>query len=186
MYRIPTWDARLPGDLLLVQGSSILDNLIVRFERQLNPLAPNGFTPSHAAIIAENNRVVEAVASSAAAVDSADQYKAAFEAKQAELWRIDGASALRLELALGAFIHDFQSQAYSWPNLLGFAIQAAINDLHNPIDFGVVCSQSDFYYLRYVDLAMFPNSTLQWIDTLDVTNLTPLDLRVAFLEHETK
>lgn len=185
MIKIANWDSRKPGDIILHYSDARLSRWIAILELRLIPNAPQDFIPSHAAIVGYDNKVIEAWygggQNSAAALNPVSKYDGELNKGNLELWRVADADDSHVGKALGSFLHDFTNQPYAWPNLLGFAVEAIFHTATNPVDDGNVCSQSDLTYLRYLDLVMFPNSTLGWVDTMDITNTTPLALRCAFL-----
>ena len=188
MIKITDWSARLMGDVILHSSIGLEGDLIRAAELRLLPRAPRDFIPSHVATVGAGAVVIEAWDSdgvdSAAALNPISKYDGEMEAGRLELWRVEGATLDQIGFAIGAFVHDYSDVPYAWPNLLGFLVEAIRRGSENPVDMGAVCSQADAVFLRYLDMAMFPNSTLLWLDSLDFRNLTPLGVRVAFLANQ--
>jgi hypothetical protein len=158
---------------VFVALQSVMGTLIKDFVVEIHEDYKGSFVPSHSAIMAAGDMVIESSLSwnedSVAAINPASEY----EQLPVQLWRIDRTEK-QTDAALDQFITQYAGDGYGFLNLLGFALEAAMRHLgnpraRNPILLSYVCSQAVLLFLRYP-------SGEKWPLTADLRDCDPLAL----------
>ena len=175
------WHERQPGDIVLVALQGLFGNLIKEFVAEIHPEYKGSFVPSHAAIMAPDDMVIEAGLSwnedSVAAVNPASEYANV----PVQVWRIERSEPEIMD-ALSRFHGVYAGLGYGFLNLIGFAIEAVMRHLgnpkaRNPILLSYVCSQAALLFLRYP-------AAEKWPLTAGLRDCDPLALLMLCEEHQ--
>ena len=182
MKRI-NWEQRQPGDVILVRAHGLLPDLIADFEAELHTEYRGGFVPTHAAIMAEGDMLIESALSlhqdSVAAINPASEYASL----PVQVWRIER-NVADVESALREFVKEYAKDGYGLLDLLGFAVEAVRRHLgnplaRNPVLVSYVCSQAALLFLRMPAVEKWPLK-------VDLRTCDPLALLMLFSANETK
>jgi hypothetical protein len=175
------WGNRQPGDIVLVALQSIVGDLIKDFVAEIHEDYKGSFVPSHAAIVAPGDLLIESSMSwnqdSVAALNPASEY----DKLPVQCWRIERTDA-QISSALSEFMTAYAGVGYGFLNLLGFALEAMMRHLgnpkaRNPILLSYVCSQAALLFLRYP-------AGEKWPLTADLRDCDPLALLMLCEVHE--
>ena len=172
-----SWVDRMVGDVGLVRSSGLFSDLIVDFVSELHEDYAGSFIPSHAFIVGFDDTIIEASLASMAAIRPCNEY----DSLPVQLWRIERTPA-QIASGIATYVDTYSLAGYGIFDLLGFAIEAAMQHLgnpaaRNPILFGYVCSMVVLSFLRY------PSSE-KWPLTADLRDCDPLALLMMCMSNE--